>query len=76
MAVVDTRVGESRLDYAKEIIDELVSQLDGEEVALYSLTSEMTLLVPPTNDYLYLRLMLHQVGYNEGDVYGTDSCLY
>ncbi len=72
MSVHDTRMNRSRLDYAKEIIDEIVSQLDGQSTALYAFTSELTPLVPPTMDYYFLRLLLRKISINEGDVAGTD----
>lgn len=72
MSVSDTRVGQSRLDYAKEIIDETLSRLKGETAALYAFTSEVTKLVPSTYDHLYLRFLLRDVKINEGDVAGTD----
>lgn len=72
MAVSDTRVGLSRLEYAKEIADELISRLNGQSVALFAFTSEPTPLLPPTIDYLYSRLLLRGVRINEGDVAGTD----
>lgn len=72
MGVNDTRVGLTRLEYAKEIIDETIGRLAGDSVALYAFTSEVTQLVPSTVDYLFLRLLLRRVGINEGDVAGTD----
>lgn len=72
MLINDTRTGVTRLDYAKDIIDEVVSQLDGQTVALYAFTSEATTVVPLTMDYLFFRLMLRNIGINEGDVAGTD----
>lgn len=72
MEVKDTRTGISRLDSAKEIIDETIGQLDGQEVALYAFTSEATPIAPATLDYLYTRLITRQVKINEGDVAGTD----
>lgn len=72
MGVADTRVGLSRLEYAKEIVDELISRLDGQSVALYAFTSELTPLFPSTIDYLYARLMVRNLRINEGDVAGTD----
>lgn len=72
MGVADTRVGTTRLEVAKEIIDEIVGRLHGDSVALYAFTSEVTQLVPSTVDYLFLRLLLRRVGINEGDVAGTD----
>lgn len=72
MGVADTRLGQARLDYAKEIIDVLVGTLRGQSVALYAFTSQLATVVPLTVDYLYTRLMLRQVGINEGDAAGTD----
>lgn len=72
MSVVDTRTGKSRLDYAKEIADEVISHLQGESVSLYGFTSETTNLVPATFDYLYTRLILRDVQINVGDIPGTN----
>lgn len=72
MDVKDTRTGSTRLDYAKEVIDEVVSELDGHTIALYAFTSQVTTVVPSTVDYLYARLALKFVGINEGDIAGTD----
>lgn len=71
MAVPDSRTRASRLDFAKEIIDQIISQLNGESGALYAFTSEPTQLSPLTYDYLFLRLMARQIKINEGDVPGT-----
>ena len=72
MAVTDARGDKRRLDLAKEIVDEVVSQLDGQAVALYAFTSETSAVVPVTHDYLFFRLALRRVGIHEGDVGGTD----
>jgi len=72
MSVMDSRNGNSRLEYAKEIVDEVVSRLTGETAALFAFTSVLTKLVPLTSDYLYLRLMLKEMHINEGDATGTD----
>lgn len=72
MAVPDSRNGMTRLDYAKDIADELVSKLSGQSLALFGFTSQVTPLSPSTMDYLYVRLMLRQMQLNEGDVAGTD----
>jgi Ca-activated chloride channel family protein len=72
MEVKDTRTGKSRLDFAKDIIDEITSQLDGQSVALYAFTSEIAPVVPLTYDYLFLRLALRSIKVNMGDVAGTD----
>ena len=72
MGVTDGPIGQSRLDYARDIADQIASQLQGEMVSLYAFTSVLTRLSPPTNDILFLRLMLRQVQINEGGVGGTD----
>ena len=72
MSVEDTRQKNTRLEVAKEIIDEMVQKLDGQNVALYSFTSALTPIVPLTLDYLFTRLMLQDVHLNYGEVAGTD----
>ena len=72
MEVTDTRLGNSRLSYAKGIIDTMMDLMAGENVSLYVFTSQVSTIVPPTLDYFYLRMMLEQVKTNEGDVFGTD----
>ncbi len=72
MDVRDMRNGGSRLDYAKEIIDETTSLLKGPTVSLFAFTSQLTPLVPSTSDYLFLRMLLRRMNINEGDVAGTD----
>lgn len=72
MGVRDTRTGVSRLEYAKETVDEIVSRLRGESVALYAFTSDTTRLSPPTMDYLFVRLVLRDMEINEGDLAGTN----
>jgi hypothetical protein len=72
MEVKDAPNGLSRLNFAKEIADEIASQLTGEMISLYTFTAEVAKLVPPTLDYVFFRLMLRQVSINEGDVAGTD----
>ena len=72
MSVKDTRMGVSRLEFAKEIIEEVVKELRGPTAALYAFTSEVFTVSPATVDYLFLRLMLKNIGINEGDVAGTD----
>lgn len=72
MQVEDTPQKISRLAYAKEIIDQIVADIEGAQVGLYAFTSDLTPLVPLTYDQLFFRLLLRQVGINEGDVAGTD----
>ncbi len=72
MQVNDTRQLHSRLDYAKEIVDEMISGLDGQNVVLYTFTSALTPVVPSTLDYFFTRLMLKDIHINYGDIAGTD----
>lgn len=72
MAVRDARNKLSRLEYAKDIADQIVSKLDGESAALYAFTSEPELLSPLTMDYIFVRLMLREISINEGGAPGTN----
>lgn len=72
MSCTDTREHETRLDYAKDIADEIISDLTGETASLYAFTSIVTQLSPPTLDYLYVRLKLREMQINEGGVAGTN----
>ncbi|MFT4552916.1 MAG: Ca-activated chloride channel family protein [Chlamydiales bacterium] len=72
MSVGDTPLGQSRLEYGKDIIDDVISLLDGQNVSLYAFTSELSKIVPGTPDYLYTRLLLKDIEINTGDVAGTD----
>lgn len=72
MSVEDTRTGKSRLDEAKEIVDEIISHLHGESISLHVFTSATIGLAPSTTDYLFVRLMVDQIGVNEGETEGTD----
>lgn len=71
MGAKDLRSGESRLEAAKEIADNLVDRLDGAMVALEAFTSIATPLSPFTFDALFVRLMLRQIAINEGGAPGT-----
>lgn len=72
MAVPDSRNGVTRLDFAKEIADQIVGRMNGESVALDAFTSQVSQLSPSTMDYLFVRLMIRQTEINEGNVPGTD----
>lgn len=71
MNVPDGKNGQTRLNQAKEIMDDVVSQQKGMTIAIDAMTSELTHVVPPTQDYLFVRLMIQQLAINEGDVGGT-----
>lgn len=72
MSLNDTRQGESRLELAKEIASTILQGLKGESASLIAFTSLPTSLVPSTQDYLFTRLVLNNIHYDEGDVGGTD----
>lgn len=72
MTATDTRDGKSRLATAKDIADEIIALLQGQNGAIYAFTGEATSLSPPTLDYLFLRLVLKQLDVNEGGISGTD----
>jgi len=72
MDVKDMRTGQSRLDFGKEIIDEMIRGLKGETVSLYTFTSEGDQLVPPTLDAMYTRLLLKNLTTDHEGVGGSD----
>jgi len=72
MSVVDTRMGQSRLNHAKEVAQDLAMLLAGRDLSLYTFTSELTPQVPQTMDVLFTRLMIDRLEVNDGGVPGTD----
>ncbi len=72
MSVADTRTHKTRLEYAKEIADLIVSLLNGDKVSLYAFTSEPVKIVPSTFNTPFLRFILEQIQINEGGYVGTD----
>lgn len=72
MGTTDLPNGQSRLTKAKELMREILNQLDGQNVSLFSLTSELVPLVPSTTDYLFTRLVIDQLHLNESDIGGTN----
>jgi hypothetical protein len=72
MRAADALSGQEREAIAKEIADEIVSLLRGENVAFYAFTSSTLGIVPLTTDYLFTRMMIAQVAINEGETEGTD----
>jgi len=71
MGVLDGSQGGSRLAEAKQIIEDIVSQLQGQTVSLYAFTSQLIPVVPATSDYLFMRLATRSLQLNEGEVGGT-----
>ena len=72
MLVKDSADGNTRLQYSKEIAEELIDRLKGENIALYGMTSEAIPFSPLTADYLYVRLALQRLNVNPEDTAGTD----
>ncbi len=72
MAIQDDPLGKSRLDLAKEIADEIISNLKGESASLYAFTSTATKISPQTLDLFFVRMMLRGISINEGGLAGTD----
>lgn len=72
MSVADARSNTTRLEAAKEIAEEIIRNLKGESVSIYAYTSEVIQESPSTLNYLFARLMLRQIGINEGGTEGTD----
>jgi len=72
MAIQDDPLGKTRLDLAKEIADEIMSDLKGESASLYAFTSTATKISPQTLDLFFVRMMLRGISINEGGLAGTD----
>ena len=63
MSVKDTRTGISRLDEAKEIVDETVSRLKGENASLWAFTAEPTRLSSLDNGLPFCPFEVEANGY-------------
>jgi Ca-activated chloride channel family protein len=72
MGVTDAYRGQTRLNYAKDLAEEIISLMRGQNISLYAFTSGLVQIVPSTTDYIFTRLMLRQLAINEGDTSGTD----
>lgn len=71
MRVPDGPEGEVRLEEAKTIMEDILRQLQGQTFSLYTFTSELSAVVPPTVDLLFMRLSIKELQVNQGDVGGT-----
>jgi len=71
MRVPDGPDGQTRLEAAKGIMEDILRQLKGQTVSLYAFTSELSAVVPPTLDYLFTRLAIKDLHIDQGDVGGT-----
>lgn len=72
MSVKDSKQGLSRLDSAKDLVGQILRGLNGEEVALFAYTSDLTALSPQTTDYFFIRLMTKNIEINEGENPGSN----
>lgn len=72
MAVKDMRNQKTRLEWSKEVIDQLISKLKSDSVALYAFTTELVPIVPLTYDQLFSRLMLNEIDLNAENYFGTN----
>jgi Ca-activated chloride channel family protein len=72
MSVADGLAGQTRLNKSKEVMDTLLNMLKGETISLIPFTSQAVLAVPPTNDYVFTRLILNNTSINATDIPGTD----
>ncbi|MDP1879620.1 MAG: VWA domain-containing protein [Parachlamydiaceae bacterium] len=72
MNVKDGSKDETRLEEGKRIIIDVVRQLSGQNTSLYAFTSILTPIVPPTLDYLFLRLSVGELHIDQGDIGGTN----
>lgn len=72
METEDEPHGKTRLEKAKEMAEEIVLQLKGENISLYAFTSVLTPEVPLTQDYLFFRMILSGLQINVGGVGGTE----
>lgn len=72
MGVRDENGGESRLEVAKKIAQELLRLLPGRPIRLYAFTNQTDLLVPLTWDRLFVQLTLQNLALDPTHPGGTD----
>jgi Ca-activated chloride channel family protein len=72
MGVKDMRSSQSRLDFAKDLIQDMTNRLDGQTAALETFTSEVNALSPLTTSYVFVYTMAKQIQINEGGIPGTN----
>lgn len=71
MNTSDSWEGQTRLESAKSIMEDLLGQFHGQTVSLYAFTSQLSAVVPPTLDYIFTRLSIKDLHIDQGDVGGT-----
>lgn len=67
MRVPDGSDGETRLESAKNIMEDVLRQLHGQTVSLYAFTSQLIPVVPATLDYIFTRLSIKDLHIDQGD---------
>jgi Ca-activated chloride channel family protein len=72
MTVADTMTGQTRFERAKDIIGDTVNRLSAANTGLDAFSLIVKVIVPPTLDHLYLRMLLRDVQINETGLAGTD----
>jgi Ca-activated chloride channel family protein len=72
MAVKDMRSSQARLDFAKDLLQDMTNRLDGQTAALEAFTSDVNALSPLTTSYVFLYTMAKQLKINEGGIPGTN----
>ncbi len=65
-------IGQERLQFAKNVVGQVIEPLAGKSLSLYAFTSSLIEVVPPTTDSLFLRLMLSRLHVDEEETFGTD----
>lgn len=71
MLATDTSTAKSRFDRAKEIISQVVEEIGGINVSLIGFSGNADVIVAPSNDYLYFRILLDGARINEPGLTGS-----
>lgn len=72
MGIKDGRNGISRLEEAKEIANQILFRLDGQQAAVFAFTGSPIQLSPPTYDLFYVRTMIDHIALREGGSSSTN----
>lgn len=71
MRVSDGLNGETRLEEAKSIMEDVIRQLQGQTISLYTFSSQLKIVVPSTLDYVFTRLAIKDLQIDQEDTGGT-----
>lgn len=72
MLAQDTTTKVTRFTLAKNLAEEIISNLQGGLfLSLYAFTASVVELSPPTNDYFFVRMMLEELPINPEETSGT-----